>query len=156
MAVNPTGFQLAGSDTMAITLTFIVWCVLNRPQLQKQLEQEVAGFSEEFTDADCDQLPLVKAVIDETSRLHGMLPRRCEGSCPPGARTYGGIISQAQQLLQHRHTRCIEMQTNGETQKRKCTFTIRKLSMILPHAGILQLRPFTLVLWIRVLWQCSG
>jgi averufin monooxygenase len=90
IAVDATGFQLAGSDTIAITLTFIVWCVLNRPQLRKQLEEEVAGITGEVTDAACEQLPLLNAVIDETLRLHGGAPTSLRRSVPPGGATLGG------------------------------------------------------------------
>ena len=90
IAVDATGFQLVGADTIAITLTLIVWGVLNRPELQKQLEQEVAGLSEDFTDATCEQLPLLEAVINETLRLHGAAPMSLRRVVPFRGATLGG------------------------------------------------------------------
>ena len=90
ICVDAAGFQLAGSDTVAITLTFLVWCVLGRPALQKQLEEEVAGIVGEVTDAACEQLPLLNAVIDETLRLHGAAPTALRRVTPRGGATLGG------------------------------------------------------------------
>jgi averufin monooxygenase len=90
ICVDAAGFHLAGSDTVAITLTFLVWCVLSRPALQKQLEEEVAGIVGEVTDATCEQLPLLNAVIDETLRLHGAAPTALRRVTPAGGATLGG------------------------------------------------------------------
>jgi cytochrome P450 len=90
ICVDAAGFQLAGSDTVAITLTFLVWCVLGQSALQTRLEQEVAGISGEVTDAACDQLPLLNAVIDETLRLHGAAPTALRRVVPSGGAMLGG------------------------------------------------------------------
>lgn len=81
---------LAGSDPTAISLTFLIWCILNRPDLQKQLEQEVAAIDEEFTDAVCETLPILNAVIDESLRLYGAAPGCMPRSVPAGGTTLGG------------------------------------------------------------------
>lgn len=89
ICVDAAGFQLAGSDTVAITLTFLLWCVLDRPALRKELEQEVAGISE-TTDAACEKLPILNAVIDETLRLHGAAPTALRRVVPTGGATLCG------------------------------------------------------------------
>jgi averufin monooxygenase len=81
---------LAGSDPTAISLTFLIWCVLNRPELQKQLEQEVATIEGEVTDAVCEGLPILNAVIDESLRLYGAAPGSMPRSVPAGGATLGG------------------------------------------------------------------
>jgi averufin monooxygenase len=92
ICVDAAGFQLAGSDTVAITLTFLVWCVLSRPVLQRQLEEEVARISEEVTDSACEQLPLLNAVINETLRLHGAAPTALRRLTPSGGAMLGGYL----------------------------------------------------------------
>lgn len=81
---------LAGSDPTAISLTFLIWCVLNRPDLQKQVEQEVATLNEDFNDAACENLPILNAVIDESLRLYGAAPGCMPRSVPAGGATLGG------------------------------------------------------------------
>lgn len=90
ICVDAAGFQLAGSDTVAITLTFLLWCILNRPALRKELEQEVARIAGEVTDAACEKLPLLNAVIDETLRLHGAAPTALRRVVPAGGATLCG------------------------------------------------------------------
>ena len=65
---------VAGSDTTAITLTYLVWAVISRPQLQAELEKEVAALPESYSDADLEDLVLLNAVIEETLRLYGAAP----------------------------------------------------------------------------------
>lgn len=65
---------VAGSDTTAVTLTYLVWAVLKRPDLQRRLEQEVGALATTFQDHDLERLPLLNAIIDETLRLYGAAP----------------------------------------------------------------------------------
>ncbi len=83
---------LAGSDPTAISLTFLIWCVLNRPALQKELEAEVAGIEGEVTDVVCEGLTLLNAVIDESLRLYGAAPGCMPRSVPKGGATLGGYF----------------------------------------------------------------
>lgn len=64
------GFLLAGADTTGLALTYVVWAVLKRPELQRRLEEEVAGLDPDFTDKDVEKLSLLNNVIDETLRLY--------------------------------------------------------------------------------------
>ncbi|KAL4898949.1 hypothetical protein BDW74DRAFT_120642 [Aspergillus multicolor] len=83
---------LAGSDPTAISLTFLVWCVLSRPGVQKQVEAEVATLEGEVTDEACERLPILNAVIDESLRLYGAAPGSMPRSPPPGGATVGGYF----------------------------------------------------------------
>ncbi|OJI99529.1 hypothetical protein ASPVEDRAFT_38938 [Aspergillus versicolor CBS 583.65] len=83
---------LAGSDPTAISLTFLLWCVLSRPELQKQVETEVATLEGEVTDLACERLPILNAVIDESLRLYGAAPGCMPRSPPPGGATVGGYF----------------------------------------------------------------
>ena len=75
-AVN---FIVAGSDTTAVALTYLIWAVLKEPELQKALEAEVAKLSPELGLDELNNAPLLNSVIQETMRMYlpipGALPR---------------------------------------------------------------------------------
>ena len=83
---------MAGSDPTAIALTFLIWCVLERPALQKELEAEVAAIEGGVTDVVCEGLPILNAVIDESLRLYGAAPGCMPRSVPKGGATLGGYF----------------------------------------------------------------
>ena len=85
-----TSLIFAGSGTTANTLTYLVWAVLGRPELQRALEEEVAGVGEEFTDAELEGLPLLNATIQETLRLYCAVPGSLPRVSPPGGASIGG------------------------------------------------------------------
>lgn len=80
---------IAGTDTTGVTLTYLTWAVLQRPELQKALETEVAALGEGFTENDLMSLPLLNAVIEETLRLYGAAPSSLPRVVPSG----GAILS---------------------------------------------------------------
>ncbi|KAK8093487.1 hypothetical protein PG997_000172 [Apiospora hydei] len=88
--LEATNLIVAGSDTTASTMTYLVWAVLKRPQLQRRLEEEVAGLSAGFTEVDLEALPLLNSVIDETLRLYGAAPGALQRYVPEGGATMAG------------------------------------------------------------------
>lgn len=86
--VEATSLIFAGSGTTANTLTFTLWNVVTRPELREKLEQEVAGLSPDFKDADLEALPLLNATINETLRLYAAVP----GSLPRVVPAQGATI----------------------------------------------------------------
>ncbi|TLD34544.1 cytochrome P450 [Venturia nashicola] len=85
-AVN---FIIAGSDTTGTTLTYLTWAVLQRPNVQTTLEQEVANLPADFSDADLEALPFLNAIIDETLRLYGAAPGSLPRMVPSGGAQLG-------------------------------------------------------------------
>ncbi|KAI8940226.1 hypothetical protein NX059_003930 [Plenodomus lindquistii] len=81
---------IAGTDTTGVTLTYLTWAVLQRPQLQAALEAEVAGLREDFTENDLIELPLLNAVIEETLRLYGAAPSSLPRVVPKGGTNFSG------------------------------------------------------------------
>lgn len=84
--------MIAGSESSATILTYIIWCSLNDPEVQRKLEEEVKGLDDEYTDSDLEALPYLNAVIEETLRLYGttsFLPRDAPAN---GARMSGFFI----------------------------------------------------------------
>lgn len=82
--VEAGAFMLAGTDTTANTLTYLVYNVLSNPQLHKTLEDEIDKVSEPFTDSMLSELPVLNAVITETLRLHGAAPGALQRIAPRG------------------------------------------------------------------------
>ena len=86
------GFIVAGSDTTGITLTYLIWAILKRPELQCAVEDEVSKLPETVTDAALEQLPLLNACIEETLRLYGAASGGLPRAVPPGGATLGGYF----------------------------------------------------------------
>ncbi|KAK4545859.1 hypothetical protein LTR36_002423 [Oleoguttula mirabilis] len=88
--LEATALIVAGTDTTAISLTYLVWAVLSQSSLQKELEQEVAALPDGYRDADLERLPLLQAVIEESLRLYGAAPGMLPRAVPPGGVDLGG------------------------------------------------------------------
>ncbi|KAI1010307.1 hypothetical protein LB503_004894 [Fusarium chuoi] len=65
---------VAGSDTTAVTLTYLIWAVIKQPQLQAELEREISELSDELSFDELKSAPLLNSVIEETLRLYGAAP----------------------------------------------------------------------------------
>ena len=81
---------IAGTDTTGVTLTYLTWAVLQRPDLQAALEHEVTGLRDDFTENDLIDLTLLNAVIEETLRLYGAAPSSLPRVVPCGGTNLGG------------------------------------------------------------------
>ena len=81
---------IAGSGTTAVTLTYLVWVVLQQPDLKRILEAECTKLQPGFSDADLEHMDLLNAVINETLRLYGAAPGSLPRIVPPQGATLGG------------------------------------------------------------------
>jgi cytochrome P450 len=81
---------VAGSDTTAVTLTYLVWAVLKQPQLQSQLEHELSQLSDGLSNAELESATLLNSVIEETLRLYGAAPGALPRVVPEQGATIGG------------------------------------------------------------------
>jgi cytochrome P450 len=99
---------IAGSDTTAVTLTYLVWAVLKHPDLQSLLENEVAGLSDELTKEELETAPILNSIIQETLRLYcaapGALPRVVpkQGTMISGHYIPGDTVVSTQAYTNHR------------------------------------------------------
>ncbi|KAF1948805.1 cytochrome P450 monooxygenase-like protein [Byssothecium circinans] len=93
--VEASNIIIAGTDTTGVTLTYLTWAVLQRPELQRALEEEVAALPEAFTEKDVAELPLLNAVIEETNRLYGAAPSSLPRVVPKGGSRLGGYYVPA-------------------------------------------------------------
>lgn len=83
---------VAGTDTTAISLTYLTWAVLSQPDLRNELEREVSELTEPFRDADLERLLILNSVIDETLRLYSAAPGTLPRVVPRGGATLGGYF----------------------------------------------------------------
>ena len=81
---------VAGSDTTAVTLTYLVWAVLKQPELQSQLEHEISQLSEDLTTAELETASILNSVIEETLRLYGAAPGGLPRTVPGQGANIGG------------------------------------------------------------------
>ncbi|KAK0480321.1 cytochrome P450 [Armillaria novae-zelandiae] len=71
---------LAGHETTASTLSWLLYELCNHPEQQNRIRQEIAavrarvGAEGELSSADYDSMPFMNAVIKETLRFHPIVP----------------------------------------------------------------------------------
>ncbi|CAG7939869.1 unnamed protein product [Penicillium salamii] len=67
-------FIIAGSDTTANTLTYLVWSVCQDESIRSHLLEELSSIPDIFQDEHLRPLPYLTQVIDETLRLYSGVP----------------------------------------------------------------------------------
>ncbi|KAH7317824.1 putative cytochrome P450 [Rhexocercosporidium sp. MPI-PUGE-AT-0058] len=111
IAREASNLIVAGSDTTAVTLTYLVWAVLKNPEIKRKLVAEVQSVEHNPTSKATNVLPYLGAVIKETLRLYGAAPGSLPRTVPTGGRTLGshfiteGITVSTQAYTLHRDPR---------------------------------------------------
>ncbi|KAJ5381420.1 cytochrome P450 monooxygenase [Penicillium cataractarum] len=95
VAIEAGNLIMAGSDTTAVTLTYLIWAVMCRPTLHAQLENELASLSNNYQETDLELLPSLNATITETLRLYGAAPGSLPRSVPEGGVKLSGYYIPA-------------------------------------------------------------
>lgn len=67
---NASAYIIAGSDSTAVTLTYLVWSVCRDPKVKAALLAEFRTLPADFTIANLRDMSYLNAVIDETLRLY--------------------------------------------------------------------------------------
>ncbi|ROW00029.1 hypothetical protein VPNG_08373 [Cytospora leucostoma] len=104
------GYIVAGSDTTAVGLTYLVWNVCRNPEIQKRLVEEVQQLPADYHDQDLVKLPYLSQVIKETLRRHAPAPASLPRLVPPGGATFagnylpGGAVVSTQAWSLHRNS----------------------------------------------------
>lgn len=90
LVANASGYLIAGTDTTANTLTFLIWAVCQNTDIRSKLVAEVAALPEDFTDADLKPLKYLDCVCQEALRLYPAAPSTLPRVVPPTGATLGG------------------------------------------------------------------
>ncbi|KAJ5993933.1 hypothetical protein N7451_009657 [Penicillium sp. IBT 35674x] len=85
------GYIVAGSDTTAVTLTYLVYSVCSDARVREKLAVELASLPEPISDKDLRKLPYLNQVIVETLRLYTAVPFGLPRSVPVAGVTLKGM-----------------------------------------------------------------
>ncbi|OHW95971.1 cytochrome p450 [Colletotrichum incanum] len=87
LRMEAAGMMVAGTDTTAAVLTYLIWSVLQQGGLQKRLEEEIAQLGDDFDDKRLEECLLLRAVIEETLRMFPAVPSSLPRIIPNGGAT---------------------------------------------------------------------
>lgn len=85
------GYIVAGSDTTAVTLTYLVYSVCSDARVREKLAVELTSLPELISDKDLRNLPYLNQVVSETLRLYTAVPFGLPRSVPVGGVTLKGM-----------------------------------------------------------------
>jgi len=67
---NAVTFLFAGHETSALGLTYTLYCLAGRPEMQERVREEVAAFDGDPTAAEIRDCPTLTAAVDEALRRY--------------------------------------------------------------------------------------
>jgi cytochrome P450 len=85
-------FIVAGTDTTAVSATYLIWAVLKHPKVKVRLQEELDSLSASLPIADVQSLKYLHCVINETLRLYGAVLSSLRRTTPRGGRELGGYF----------------------------------------------------------------
>ncbi|OQD60356.1 hypothetical protein PENPOL_c024G09110 [Penicillium polonicum] len=86
------GYIVAGSDTTAVTLTYLTYAVCGNRRIRDKLVAEVTALSEPIHDNDIRNLPYLNMVISETLRIYTAVPFGLPRSVPSEGASFNGYF----------------------------------------------------------------
>lgn len=102
-------FIVAGTDTVANTLAYLVWAVCGDDAVKRRLVRELQALPAAFDDGHLKKLPYLRCVVEETLRLYPAAPTGllrevpAEGALISGCWLPGGTTVSAQAWSLHRN-----------------------------------------------------
>ncbi|KAK7709236.1 hypothetical protein SLS57_008771 [Botryosphaeria dothidea] len=91
IALAGHGFIVAGSESSAITLTYILWLLIRHPAMQRKLREELKTLQPGYTISDLSALPYLDAVVKETLRVYPPAPAPMPRVVPPEGLTLKNV-----------------------------------------------------------------
>ncbi|KAF5694773.1 cytochrome P450 monooxygenase [Fusarium denticulatum] len=85
-------YIVAGSDTTATTLTYLIYSVCSHADVRQKLVKELTGLPDDFGHGDLRDLPFLNNVIDETLRLYAAVPAALPRVVPAGGAHLAGYF----------------------------------------------------------------
>lgn len=108
LVVEVQSFIIAGTDTTAVTLTYLVWAVCQDKQIQESLVRELQSLPESLAYADIRELLYLDHVINEVLRCYGAVPGGLPRDVPAGGANLvghyvpaGTVVSTQNYSLHH-------------------------------------------------------
>lgn len=101
-------YMIAGTDTTANSLTYLIWSVCKHPAVKSQLLKELQSLPEGYQDAHLKDLKYLNHVISETLRLYSAAPSGLPRVVPSGGADLvghwlpAGTVVCAQAYTMHR------------------------------------------------------
>ena len=83
-------YIIAGTDSTAYTLTYIIWAVCRHPPIRDALVKELLLLPEGFTDAHLRGVSYLSQIIDEALRLYSITPTGLPRDIPRGGYELAG------------------------------------------------------------------
>lgn len=84
-------YIVAGSDTTAVSLTYLTYEVCKSRRVQEKLVAELAGVPEPVADKTLRELPYLNQVISETLRMYSAVPAGLPRLVPEGGASFNGF-----------------------------------------------------------------
>ncbi|KAI4602803.1 hypothetical protein KJ359_008022 [Pestalotiopsis sp. 9143b] len=106
---NASAYIIAGSDTTANTLTYLVWLVCRNPDVKARLLSELQTLPDGFAYDDVKNLTYMNHVIEESLRMFPAAPSGLPRVVPAGGAQLSGhylpagCVVSAQAWSMHRH-----------------------------------------------------
>jgi cytochrome P450 len=85
-------FIVAGTDTTAITATYLIWQVLKHPEVKTRLQRELHEIDGHVSIVGVQRLRYLQCVINETLRLNGAVSSSLPRVTPKGGKEIGGYF----------------------------------------------------------------
>ncbi len=108
LTIEVQSYITAGTDTTAVTLTYLVWAICQNKEIQETLVHELQSLPDPLTYADIRELSYLNRVIDEALRCYGAAPGSLPRDVPAaGANLAGhhiptGVVVSTQAYSVHR------------------------------------------------------
>jgi cytochrome P450 len=90
VTISAQSLIIAGSDTTANTLTYLTWEVCRNPDIKRKLLEELSRLPEDYNESHLRELSYLDHVIDETLRVHSIVPGVLPRVVPPEGANIGG------------------------------------------------------------------
>ncbi|CAK7203110.1 hypothetical protein SEUCBS139899_005839 [Sporothrix eucalyptigena] len=92
IALAGHGFIIAGSEATSITLTYIIWNLIQYPEIDRKLRAELSTLPAESSYTELAKLPYMDSVIRETLRIYPPAPSPMPRIVPASGFSMGNVV----------------------------------------------------------------
>ncbi|KAH6676808.1 cytochrome P450 [Halenospora varia] len=91
IAISGHGFIIAGSEASSITLAYMLWLLIKKPEMQKKVRSELATLPKNYSSVDLAALPYLDAFLRETLRVYPPAPSPMPRVVPQQGFSFEGV-----------------------------------------------------------------